>query len=469
MSSNVLFDDDSSDEELQDEEQQPKKRVTQGNFDDDDDDDDDGEAKVKEAPKRTIEIDEADDDDDDDDDDKNVSNDRGPTKTNEKASTEQKKVVYSPDEEDVEFDDGEGIVGSAAPTKPASDSPPKLRRPKKMTVLNSKRPSADTTLHITKLPNVVGIQPEPFDVDTFKPEDEEAEYNGYVHNMIRWRYQKDKDGNFVRSRDGKLMRESNARLVKWDDGSMTLHVGSEVFLCDQRESGQSGYPGLNGYLYLSQKATFPTEKDDDNDDDNEDEQPGGTVLECMGPISKLSARPSSLQSAAHKALTVAVRQKTTKRATIAAYVTNEDPEKLKEERIRQKTDLDKAQARKNTTRHYTSGSTRRTPGMNRRYMEEQDANYDSVNIKDLKRRDRPVDDDVDYASEDDDDDEDVGWSRGRLAAMRDTKKRARQSMESDDEGEEEFNVGGDDSDDEEQVALKKPKKAQSNMFDDDED
>jgi RNA polymerase-associated protein LEO1 len=461
MSSNALFDDDSSDEELQDEEQPPKKRVIQGNYHDDDDDDE--EAKLKDAPKRTIEIDEADDDDEEDD---NESDDRGPSKTNVKTSTEQKKVVYSPDEDDVEFDDGEGIVGSSAPSKPTSDSPPKLRRPKKMTVLNSKRPTADTTLHITKLPNVVGIQPEPFDVDSFRPEDEEAEYNGYVHNMIRWRYQKDKDGNFIRSKDGKLVRESNARLVKWDDGSMTLHVGSEVFICDQRESGPTGYPGLNGYLYLSQKATFPSE----NDDDEEEEQPGGTVLECMGPISsKLTARPSSLQSAAHKALTVAVRQKTTKRATIAAYVTNEDPEKLKEERIRQKTDLDKAQARKNTTRHYSSGSARRPPGMNRRYMEEQDANYDSVNIKDLKRRDRPVDDDMDYASEDDDDDEDVGWSRGRLAAMRDTKKRGRQSMESDDDGEEEFNVGGDDSDDEEQVALKKPKKAQSNMFDDDDD
>ena len=452
MSSNALFDEDSSDEELQDEDPQPKKRVIEDD-DDDDDDDDDEEAGMKDAPKRTREIDEGDADADDDDD---VA-----------TGGEQKKVIYSPDEEDIEFDDEAGIVGSAAPAKPVSDSPPKLRRPKKMTVLNSKRPSADTTLHITKLPNVVGIQPEPFDVDSFKAEDEEKEFNGFVHNMIRWRYQKDKNGNFIRSKDGKLMRESNARLVKWDDGSMTLHVGPEVFLCDERKSGETGYPGLNGYLYLSQKATTPV---DDNEEG--DEQPGGTVLECMGAISsKLTARPSSLQSAAHKALTVAVRQKTTKRATIAEYVTNEDPEKLKEERIRQKTDLDKAEARKNTTRHYSSGGgARRIPGMNRRYIEEQDSNYDSVNIRDLKRRGRPVDDEMDYGdSEDDDDDDDVGWSKGKLAAMRDTKKRGRETMENDDDDEEEFNVGGDDSDDEELVAQKKPKKAQSHLFDDDDD
>ena len=447
MSSNALFDEDSSDEEEQ-AKPSPKKRV----IDEDDDDDDDDEMKEA-APKRTIELDEDDDDDDDE----------APKKTSKRG--ESKKVEYSPDEEDAEFDEEGGIIGSAAPVQPPADTPSKKRQ-KKMTVLESKLPPKDTTLHITKLPNLVGIQPEPFDVDTFKPEDEEAEYDGHVHNMVRWRYKKDGNGNFIR-KDGKLQRESNARIVKWDDGSMTMHIGSEIFVCDQLDSKPT-YPGLNGYLYLSQKATFPTE--DGNDDD---EQPGGTVLECMGPISsKLTARPSSLQSAAHKALTVAVRQKTTKRATIAEYVTQEDPEKLKEERIRHKTDLDKAQARKNTSRNYGGGSNKRAPGMNRRYMEEDDGNYDSVNIKDLKRRQMTEDDDMmDYGDDDsdeDDDDEDVGWSKGKLAAMRNKKRQQEEVEDDDDDEEEEFGVGG-DSDEEEQVARKKPKKAQANLFDDDDD
>merc|ERR1712161_186265 len=50
--------------------------------------------------------------------------------------------------------------------------------------------------------------------------------------------------------------------------------------------------------------------------------------------SRLVAKPSSLQSDAHKSLTVAVRQRTTKKAKIAAYMTEEDPEKLKQERIK---------------------------------------------------------------------------------------------------------------------------------------
>lgn len=42
-----------------------------------------------------------------------------------------------------------------------------------------------------------------------------------MHNTIRWRQ--------VENQNGKIERESNSRFVRWSDGSMTLHVGSEVF------------------------------------------------------------------------------------------------------------------------------------------------------------------------------------------------------------------------------------------------
>lgn len=42
-----------------------------------------------------------------------------------------------------------------------------------------------------------------------------------VENTIRWREIFDKDGN--------LVKESNARVIKWSDGSMSLHLGSEIF------------------------------------------------------------------------------------------------------------------------------------------------------------------------------------------------------------------------------------------------
>lgn len=42
-----------------------------------------------------------------------------------------------------------------------------------------------------------------------------------VENTIRWREIFDKDGN--------VLKESNARVIKWSDGSMSLHLGSEIF------------------------------------------------------------------------------------------------------------------------------------------------------------------------------------------------------------------------------------------------
>jgi RNA polymerase-associated protein LEO1 len=42
-----------------------------------------------------------------------------------------------------------------------------------------------------------------------------------VENTIRWRE--------VFAKDGSLVKESNTRVIKWSDGSMSLHLGSEIF------------------------------------------------------------------------------------------------------------------------------------------------------------------------------------------------------------------------------------------------
>lgn len=42
-----------------------------------------------------------------------------------------------------------------------------------------------------------------------------------VENTIRWRTTFDDKGN--------AFQESNARMVRWSDGSLTLHLGSEIF------------------------------------------------------------------------------------------------------------------------------------------------------------------------------------------------------------------------------------------------
>lgn len=266
----------------------------------------------------------------------------------------------SSDEDDAVFD-GEGdVVGSSVPpsSKNKSDSDigdkygisdtkkksrERMNRTQNVTVLKADRPEEAISLHMTKLPNVVAIQHTAFDEIEYDENEEEEQYKGYMHNMVRWRYVRDENGNLVRDgEDGSLVRESNTKLVKWSDGSFTLHIGKEAFDIQNVDSSTSnGFTGLNGYVYVSQNATF---QNVDNDDHHDEGQNGGTVLECIGPVgSRLVAKPSSLQSESHKSLTVAVRQRTVKRAKIAQYMTEEDPEKLKQERIKYNEDADKTE------------------------------------------------------------------------------------------------------------------------------
>ena len=307
-----------------------------------------------------------------------------------------------------------GAAAAGAGIASASSQSATLRKkePRSLEVLDIPRPadihkSSRMSLHVTKLPNLVGIQAQPYDPDTHDPEQEEIDYRGYTHSMIRWRYKKTggSDGTFDRDENGKLVRESNARFVKWSDGSYTLHVGPEVFEVDQiglpkppapgtaqaaaaakaKAAGvppPTTYPGLNGYVYLTQ--TIRAAQSDATGEPLPD-LVNRTILECQGPItSKLVPRPSSLQSAAHKNLTLAVRQRNMKKARIQEMVTVLDPEAEKAKRMKAKEDLAKQEARRGARGGHGGGGRRSGArvGMNRRYLEEddEDDHYDTVNV-----------------------------------------------------------------------------------------
>lgn len=81
-----------------------------------------------------------------------------------------------------------------------------------------------------KLPNFLSVETRPFDPNTYEDEideeetlDEEgrARLKLKVENTIRWRERFNENGVFV--------KESNARFVRWSDGSLSLHLGSEIF------------------------------------------------------------------------------------------------------------------------------------------------------------------------------------------------------------------------------------------------
>ena len=143
-------------------------------------------------------------------------------------------------------------------------------------------------IHFVKLPNFLSMESRPFDPDTYEDEldedqnqqDEEGKtrLKLRVENTIRWRQSYDKDGNPV--------KESNARVVKWSDGSYSLHLGNEIFDV-YKQPLQSDF----NHLFIRQ----------------------GTGLQGQAVFrTKLSFRPHSVDSHTHKKMTMSMADRSTK-------------------------------------------------------------------------------------------------------------------------------------------------------------
>lgn len=81
-----------------------------------------------------------------------------------------------------------------------------------------------------KLPAYVNVEARPFDPEYYRATNEdEGELTGPaakgkmigVRNTIRWRW--------VTAADGGMERRSNARMLRWSDGSVSLQLGSDLF------------------------------------------------------------------------------------------------------------------------------------------------------------------------------------------------------------------------------------------------
>ncbi|KAH7425482.1 hypothetical protein KP509_11G056600 [Ceratopteris richardii] len=186
-------------------------------------------------------------------------------------------------------------------------------------------PGPADKMHIVRVSNIMGIESKPFDPKTYIAEEEqfitdEAGQKQRLRledNVVRWRK--------VRDRDGNVKCESNARFVKWSDGSMQLLIGNEVLNISVQRIDQD-----HGHLYMRHdQGLFQSQ---------------GRLLQ------KMKFMPSSLTSKSHRLLTALVDSRNRKIYKVKNVITNKDPEREKEEaeklhqkRIRTKEDLQRKQ------------------------------------------------------------------------------------------------------------------------------
>eukprot|EP01105_Mastigella_eilhardi_P005628 TRINITY_DN17288_c0_g1_i1.p1 TRINITY_DN17288_c0_g1~~TRINITY_DN17288_c0_g1_i1.p1 ORF type:complete len:359 (+),score=92.67 TRINITY_DN17288_c0_g1_i1:31-1077(+) len=159
-----------------------------------------------------------------------------------------------------------------------------------------------------KMPQSIGVQPEQFDSKLFfedgSPEDSAEQTPAAVANVIRWRT--------VIDESGLEKKESNARIVKWSDGTYTLHVGSFTVPVHHQEIPNPQYL----YSYHC------------------------SVLQQIGPMSTKFVIRAPTNAAAVKAAAQP------QRAKVKLYSTLENPEVTKQKREREENDAIAARERR---------------------------------------------------------------------------------------------------------------------------
>lgn len=165
-----------------------------------------------------------------------------------------------------------------------------------------------------------------------------------VRNTLRWRW--------VTGADGRPKRESNARMVKWADGTMSLQLGNEIY--DVTPSGGAS---------LSSSASAPSS------DRHFLCQLFGTervFLHERAIAGQLTLRPATTNNRTHQERAKAIGQQATKHARLKYHEeAHPNPEKEEKERAEQRAKADKQRKRReaaNRPRQRTGagGSSART-------------------------------------------------------------------------------------------------------------
>ncbi len=143
-------------------------------------------------------------------------------------------------------------------------------------------------------------------------------------NVLRWRY--------GRNALGEETVESNARFVRWSDGSLQLQIGGETLDVASQDVARE-----QSHLFVR--------------------HPGAGIIQAQAHLrSKLVFRPSSLQSKSHKLLTAAIDKRHQKVVKVKKVVTSVDPDAEKTER--EKAEQGRAKDRETLARKQ-AGSDRR--------------------------------------------------------------------------------------------------------------
>ncbi|TIA87011.1 hypothetical protein E3P99_03453 [Wallemia hederae] len=174
---------------------------------------------------------------------------------------------------------------------------------------------------LAKIPNFLNIQSAGFDRESFGEDDKSLAQNANSANTIRWRWHQDQSGQTI--------AQSNSRVIRWSDGSLSLQVGKEMYDMNLNEddktatSSEQSNPRQYAYLHHEKNEIVM----------------GDSVIH-----GQLNFVPPSLASSVHKKYASTVNDKHFKAAKMK-MVDKETESKDPEKELLKKMEDDKKQAR----------------------------------------------------------------------------------------------------------------------------
>ncbi|KAK3586624.1 hypothetical protein CHS0354_029505 [Potamilus streckersoni] len=230
-------------------------------------------------------------------------------------------------------------------------------------------------LHYVKLPNFLSVETRPFDRDTYEDEideDEVLDEEGRarcklkVENTMRWRTVKDEEGNELKDEFDKPVRESNAKIVRWSDGSMSLHLGDEIF-----DVHAMPIQGDFNHLFVRQ----------------------GTGLQGQSVFkTKLTFRPHSTESFTHRKMTLSLADRSTKTQKVKVLpISGRDPDAHRTEMIKKEEERLRASIRRESHQRRVREKTH-ARGVSAGYLEggyDDEEDDEEVSIAAIKKQFKP--------------------------------------------------------------------------------
>ncbi|XP_048329683.2 protein LEO1 homolog [Ziziphus jujuba] len=235
-------------------------------------------------------------------------------------------------------------------------------------------PARPDKMNMIKVSNIMGIDPKPFDPKTYVEEDtfvtDESGSKKRIrleNNIVRWRT--------VKNPDGTTSRESNARFVRWSDGSLQLLIGNEVLDISVQDAQHD-----QAHLFLRHQKG---------------------ILQSQGRLlRKMRFMPSSLSSNSHRLLTALVDSRHKKVYKVKNCVTDIDPEREKEEKEKAESQTIRAnlllnRKREKVSRKYTPTVERRRQ-LSSGFLEDALDEDDETDYYDSRRPRHRFDEDLEF-------------------------------------------------------------------------